>query len=62
ISAEGPGVVDLFASADAPFDDHGMQASILGLCTFDATSVTPTLLGFVHPHGSWIDWRDQPVA
>lgn len=57
ISGEGPGVVDLFADHVTPSDNEGMQASVLGLAVFDAGDVTARLLGFVHPHGSWIDWR-----
>jgi hypothetical protein len=57
ISGEGQGVVDLFADVEAPSDAQGMQASIFGLATFRAGAVDAELLGFVHPHGSWIDWR-----
>jgi hypothetical protein len=58
ISAEGAGVVDRFAGTDPPSDDQGMEASILGLVVFRGGAVeTSELLGFVHPHGNWIDWR-----
>jgi hypothetical protein len=55
ISGEGPGVVDLFADADAPSDPHGTEASVLGLAHFHRGETTE-LLGFVHPHGNWISW------
>jgi hypothetical protein len=57
ISVEGQGVVDLVTSAP-PSDDQGVEASMLGLVTFGDGSVDDAeLLGYVHPHGSWIDWR-----
>jgi hypothetical protein len=35
-----------------------MEASVFGLLTFRDGAVDATeLLGFVHPHGNWIDWR-----
>jgi hypothetical protein len=57
ISAEGPNTIDLFAGIDAPSDSDGMEASILGLARFERGDVNTELLGFVHPHGLWIDWR-----
>lgn len=57
ISAEGPGVVDLFAQSEVPSDGAGTQASVLGLARFEGGETTSELLGFVHPHGSWVDWR-----
>lgn len=57
VSAEGPGVVDLFADIAVPSDAHGMQASILGLVVFRDRAPQAEHLGFVHPHGTWIDWR-----
>jgi len=56
VSAEGPGVVDLFADVDAPDDADGSQASVLGLAAFDRGETATELLGFVHPHGKWVDW------
>jgi hypothetical protein len=50
-------VVDLFPDVDAPFDAQRMQASVLGLVIFRDGEFDARLLGFVHPHGSWIDWR-----
>ena len=57
VSAEGPGVVDLFAEIDAPLDENSTQASVLGLARFENGETSTELLGFVHPHGNWIDWR-----
>jgi hypothetical protein len=58
ISAEGAGVVDRFDGIEAPSDAQGMEASILGLLLLREGAVAATEhLGFVHPHGSWIDWR-----
>ncbi len=57
VSAEGPGVVDLFSGIDAYIGPHGMEASVLGLVTFRGGEAEQQLLGFVHPHGAWIDWR-----
>jgi len=56
VSAEGPGVVDLFAHVDAPSDAQGTQANVLGLAVFDKGETTAELLAFVHPHGKWVDW------
>jgi hypothetical protein len=57
ISAEGPHTIDLFDGIDAPSDADGLEASVLGLARFDQGEVDTELLGFVHPHGLWIDWR-----
>lgn len=57
ISAESPGVVDLFATVNAPSDALGTQASVLGLARFEGGAPATEFLGFVHPHGSWVDWR-----
>jgi hypothetical protein len=57
ISGEGKGVVDAFRGIDVPSDDQGMMASILGLMVFRDGDFDARLLAFVHPHGSWIDWR-----
>ncbi len=57
VSAEGAGVVDCLPPCEAPIDAHGVEASVLGLVTFDAGEFEAELLGFVHPHGLWIDWR-----
>ncbi len=57
ISAEGRGVVDLFP-IEPPVGPEGIEASVLGLTRFHAGRVLDTaLLGFVHPHGTWMDWR-----
>jgi hypothetical protein len=34
-----------------------MESSVLGLVTFRDGAAEAEVLGFVHPHGSWIDWR-----
>ena len=57
VSAEGPGVVDFFNDIDEPPDIGGAQASVLGLVVFRNGVPEPHHLGFVHPHGTWIDWR-----
>jgi hypothetical protein len=57
VSAEGDGVVDVFAGVDVPSDAHGVMASVLGLVVFRGNSRDARLLAFVHPHGNWIDWR-----
>ena len=57
ITAEGAGVVDCLPAVDAPTDAHGVEASVLGLVTFDAGELEADILGYVHPHGLWIDWR-----
>ncbi len=57
VSAEGVGVVDAFAGITPPVDSNRTDASILGLVTFVEGRATPELLGFVQPHGAWIDWR-----
>ena len=57
VSAEGVGVVDAFAGITPPVDGNRTDASLLGLVTFVEGRATPELLGFVQPHGAWIDWR-----
>jgi hypothetical protein len=57
ISGESAGVVDVFDGIAAPSDAKGTEASLLGLVVFEDGNVEPELLGFVHPHGNWIDWR-----
>jgi hypothetical protein len=57
ISAEVQGVVDVVPGAAAPSDHQGVEASVLGLAVFRDGTVDAELLGYVHPHGSWIDWR-----
>jgi hypothetical protein len=57
ISAEGQGVVGLIPSDSAPTDDRGVEASVLGLVTFRDGEPDAELLGYVHPHGSSLDWR-----
>jgi len=57
ISAEGGGVVDIPGGADAPSDGGGIRASVLGLVTARGGRAGAELLGYCHPHGSWLDWR-----
>lgn len=57
ISAEGPGVVDLMGDVATPLDSQGMEPSVLGLVVFRDREHDARLLGLVHPHGAWIDWR-----
>ena len=57
ISAEVQGVVDVLQDAGPPSDDQGVEASVLGLAVFRDGAVDGTVLGYVHPHGTWIDWR-----
>jgi hypothetical protein len=57
VSAEGPNTIDVFTGIDVPVDAQGTEASILGLARFDGGEVTTEVLGFVHPHGLWVDWR-----
>jgi hypothetical protein len=57
ISAEQHGVVDLIPSDGAPSDRHGVEWSVLGLVTFQGSLADAELLGYVHPHGSGLDWR-----
>jgi hypothetical protein len=56
ISAEVRGVVDVLPDAGPPSDDQGVEASVLG-AVFRDGAVDGTVLGYVHPHGTWIDWR-----
>jgi hypothetical protein len=55
ISAEAPGVVDFFSAGEPPGHDL-MLPSVLGVVVFDGGAGKPTMLGWVHPHGRWIDW------
>ena len=57
VIGEAPNVVRALGAVDAPFDEQGMEASVLGLVTFRDGKADAEVLGFVHPHGSWIDWR-----
>jgi hypothetical protein len=57
ISGEGAGVVPLLGGVSAPTDDVGIDASVLGLVTFNGTDRHSEVLGFAHPHGRWLEWR-----
>jgi hypothetical protein len=56
ISAEGPGVVECIDTGAPPAHDP-TTPSVLGAVRFDGGGVQSTMLGWVHPHGRWIDWR-----
>jgi hypothetical protein len=57
ISAEGQGVVDLVPTDGDPPTLREVEASVLGLVTFRDGDADAELLGYVHPHGSALDWR-----
>ncbi|HTN81685.1 MAG TPA: DUF2332 domain-containing protein, partial [Acidimicrobiales bacterium] len=57
VSGESHGVVDLIPSAGVQFDANGLEWSVLGLVTFRGGEPDAELLGYVHPHGSALDWR-----
>ena len=57
ISAEGSGVIDIPGGAEAPSDERGIHASVLGLVTMQGGTGVAELLGYCHPHGGWLDWR-----
>jgi hypothetical protein len=59
LSAEGSGTVEAFAEVALP-DHDGTTANILGALLFEGGSPHEHLLGFVHQHGNWIDWRATP--
>ena len=56
ISAEGPGVVDCIDVGEPPGHDP-TTPSALGAVLYDRDGYEATMLGWVHPHGRWIDWR-----
>ena len=56
VSAEGPGVVELFDPPPPPAGD-GTTPSVLGLALFDDSALDAEALALVHPHGTWLDWR-----
>jgi hypothetical protein len=55
LSAESPGVVSDFHVDEAPVHD-GAHADLLGVVVFNEGASRSTRLGYVHQHGSWIDW------
>ena len=57
ISAEGHGVVDLIPSDGCSVGRERRRVEVLGLVTFREGHADPELLGYVHPHGSGLDWR-----
>jgi hypothetical protein len=56
IACEGPGIVDLVDPGAFPDYGHG-GANVMTAVAFDGGGTDPTFLGFVAPHGAWIDWR-----
>ena len=56
LSAESAGIVDAFTGEDT-LHHHEAMANVLGAVTFEAGEARHELLGFVHQHGNWIDWR-----
>jgi hypothetical protein len=34
-----------------------VEASVLGVALFRDGRIDGQVLGYVHPHGGWIDWR-----
>jgi hypothetical protein len=61
LSAEGPGVVDLFSGVTAPTDADGLLASVLGLVVYRGGHANSRLLALVHPHGAWMKWEGPPT-
>jgi hypothetical protein len=55
LSAEGAGTVAAFA--DQPVPDRDAGADLLGAAVFEGGAARWELLGIVHEHGAWIDWR-----
>lgn len=56
VSAEGPGVVELFDPPPPPAGE-GTNPSVLGLALFEGSAPDAEALALVHPHGTWLDWR-----
>ena len=56
ISAEDPAVLPQFDATELP-DHDGTRPSLLGLTVCDGDRFDATILGYVHPHGLWMDWR-----
>ncbi|MHB8440004.1 MAG: DUF2332 family protein, partial [Acidimicrobiales bacterium] len=57
IAGEAPGVVDVLGPLDVPDDPAHDNASVLSMVLFRRGEIEPHLLGWVHAHGRWIDWR-----
>lgn len=56
ISADSADVVE-HLGAEPRTDEHGAEASVLGLTVFRAGAIDHAgLLAYVQPHGAWIDW------
>ncbi|HUO48514.1 MAG TPA: DUF2332 domain-containing protein [Acidimicrobiales bacterium] len=64
LSAEGAGTVEALAEAEAavreraaPADDAVPTPDVLGAVLFDDGELEAHVLGYVHSHGRWLDWR-----
>jgi len=55
IACDGRGVVELVDPGE-PAED-GTTADVMSAVTFDRDGPHPEVLGFVHSHGRWLDWR-----
>jgi len=56
LSAEGQGTVEAFSGKDVPSHEE-TRADVLGVVKYERGKRSECLLGFVHQHGGWIDWR-----
>lgn len=56
LSADGPGIVDAFSDVTVPSHDAS-ESGVLGAIEFDRGQRHAVLLGFIQPHGLWLDWR-----
>lgn len=54
IACDTDGVVDLVQPAQRADPAAG---DVLSAVAFDAAGAAPTLLGYAHSHGVWLDWR-----
>lgn len=57
ISAEGSGVVPLLPKVAPPVDEDGFLGCPLGIVSYRNGRAEPSLAGFAHAHGRWLDWR-----
>lgn len=58
LSAEGAGTVEgLDQASPDNLRSDGMEVNVLGAMIFDHGARHARVLGFVHQHGNWIDWR-----
>lgn len=59
ISGESPGVIDPIPLDDPPAAGD-FEWNVLGLVTYRGGQADAELLGYVHPHGTTLDWRARP--